>query len=344
MSRLFLIFWAGLLACLAVCRAEQAPARSTVYFAQNDSALESFKENPPAIRAMVDGLVCAVTAKATVAEAWSSLVKPTDRVGIKISATGGRYFATRKSVVAAIVDGLERAGVPGRNIIVWDRADMADAGYKARADYQVRSVQPVSGYDPAALTQSPTMGKLIWGDLTFTKNTDEARSKLVREPQPLSDESHWSRIISQEVTKIINVPVMRDAECGPAGCIYNVTIPNIDNWRRFLQPPGFGDPYICDLYADPRVGPKVVLNIMDALIAQFAGGPEAEPNYAFHFNTIYASRDPVAIDATALREMEKWRAQSHLPPFGPRAAYLQSAEVMRLGNFSPDRIDLRKVP
>lgn len=291
---------------------------------------------------MVGSLVLAATGASDIPSAWRSLVKPTDRVGIKVAATGGRYFSTHLSIVESIVDGLVSAGVSKKNIIVWDRADMAAAGYRS-GDFQVRSVEPISGYNFRAVFQSPVMGKLIWGDVLFSQKASEARARLVRDPEQLSDESRWSRILCDEVTKIVNVPVMSDADCGVAGCLYNVTIPNVDNWRRFLQPPTFGDPFIAELYADARIAPKVVLNLMDGLVAQYAGGPEFQPGYAFHHRTIYASKDPVALDATALREIEKWRAQAQLTPIGRRAAYLESAETMKLGNFAPERIEMRRV-
>ena len=38
---------------------------------------------------------------------------------------------------------------------------------------------------------------------------------------------------------------------------------------------------------------------MDGLVAQYAGGPQSQPNYAIHHATLYASKDPVALDAVA---------------------------------------------
>ena len=38
---------------------------------------------------------------------------------------------------------------------------------------------------------------------------------------------------------------------GIAGCIYNVTIPNIDNWRRFAQGSRFGAESLAEIYAIP---------------------------------------------------------------------------------------------
>lgn len=291
------------------------------------------------VRAATDALLLAVTGQGSVAEAWKTLVKPGDRVGIKISAAGGPVFSTHRSLIAALVAGIELAGVPPRNVTIWDRTDMA-AYASAFPECTVRSVEPRTGYDAKTLFSAPVEGRLIWGDLFFARRTPG--SSLAPREQ-LSDESHWSRVIGG-LTKIINVPTFAGSEsCGVAGCFYNLTVPNIDNWRRFLQQPGADDPYFCDLYRDPRAGPKVVLNIMDGIVAQSAGGPEWQPGCAWAHATIYASKDPVALDATALREIEKWRALSGLPGVAARAGFLETAAAMGMGKAAPERIDLKAV-
>jgi uncharacterized protein (DUF362 family) len=146
------------------------------------------------------------------------------------------------------------------------------------------------------------------------------------------------------VTKIINVPVMSNTEMnGIAGCLYNVTIPNIDNWRRFSQGSGFGAASIAEIYSHPLVGPKVVLNLVDGLVAQYAGGPQSQPLYSEHHATLYASKDPVALDAVILKKLEKWRARGSLPAIGQMAAYVQAAAMIGLGNETPDRIVIKNV-
>lgn len=319
--------------------------RSTVYFAKNAGALENYQPNPAVIRKMVDGLVMSVTGQPDAESAWKSLFKPGDRVGIKISATGGRYFAVRKPVIDAIAAGLRRAGVPESNIIVWDRADMRAAGYRnGGADYQVRSIESVSDYDPAAVIVSPLLGKLIWGDVRFLKDDSKIGSQLIRDTESVSSESHLCKIMSKEVTKIINIPVMRGSEsCGVAGALYNITVPDLDNWRRFVTGPAVGGTTLAELYLDPKISKKVVLTLMDGLIAQYAGESKYEPNYAFHFNTLYASKDPVALDSTALREIEKWRKLSKLPDTSKSGLYLEAAEAMGIGNYSADKIDLKGI-
>jgi len=288
---------------------------------------------------MVNELVENVTGKSDVANAWRTLVQPGDRVGIKVATVGGKCFSTHRAIVDAVVAGLAQAGIPSKDVIVWDRGDLAGAGFVGNSGYQVKSIEPTTGYNGKAVINSPLMGRLIWGDLNFTSRK---AGGLVHEPEQVSSESHWSNIASREVTKIINLPVMiADENCGLAGALYNVTIPNLDNWRRFLQAPNYGNPYICDLYADPNIGPKVVLNLMDGLIAQYAGGPGFRPDYAFAHRTLYASKDPVALDAVALRKILDWRKQANLTTVSDRAGYLEAAQEMEIGNFTPDRVELK---
>ena len=85
---------------------------STIYAAEDATALNLFEENPVVIRRMVDRVVRAATGQNDSVKAWRSLVAPTDRVGIKVSAAGGRYFASHRSIVEAILD-LVRAARPG---------------------------------------------------------------------------------------------------------------------------------------------------------------------------------------------------------------------------------------
>ena len=59
---------------------------------------------------------------------------------------------------------------------------------------------------------------------------------MLSDTENTSNVSDFSKIVSTQVDKVINVPVMSISETnGIAGCIYNMTIPNIDNWRRFAR-------------------------------------------------------------------------------------------------------------
>ena len=82
---------------------------------------------------------------------------------------------------------------------------------------------------------------------------------------------------------------------------------------------------------------------MDGLVAQYGGGPQAQPNFSLHHATLYASKDGVALDAMALKRLEQWRAKASLPAIGRLGIYLEAAGQMGLGNPWPGKIEIRNV-
>jgi hypothetical protein len=292
---------------------------------------------------MVDRLMLAVTGEPDVAAAWRSLVTPDDKVGIKISAAGGELFTTHVGLVNAIADGLIASGVPREHIIVWDRQleGAKDAGYRA-GQYQLASVDPRTGYDPTAVITAPLLGKLIWGDLSYVPHL--GANPIAAEKENTSNESHIAKILTQQVTKVINVPTMSDsAAAGLGGCIYNMTLPNIDNYRRFSQYGMASASGIAQVYAEPVIAKKVVLNIMDGLIAAYAGGPDAHPNFARHEGRLLASKDPVAVDALALARLQEIRQRAGLPPIGELATHVQIAAQLGLGRADREHVVLKEL-
>jgi len=306
---------------------------------------------------MVDELVMAATNESTVAAAWGSLIKPSDVVGIKVNANGAPLFGTHPAVVNAIVDGLAAAGVAPQNIVVWDREAelLKAAGFRVRnAGYRLMWTE--NNYDAKAVITSPISGKLIYGDLLFVaKGPDILHGELKDSPpEPgrkrprvldnLSDESHLSNVLTHVVTKVINVPVLADnIYCGLSGALFNMTIQNMDNWRRLVQDPVNGDPSIPEAYSDPRIGDKVVFQLMDGLVALYAGGPMGDANYSVQFGTLYASKDPVALDAIALRRIDEWRTAAQIEPASKTAKYVQTAFTYGLGNADMSKIEVVNV-
>jgi uncharacterized protein (DUF362 family) len=329
-----------------------APERSIVYRAESLHAIDDYETNPEVVRRMVDQLVLAATGQPTVGSAWASLVKPIDVVGIKVCANGAPLFSTHPAVVDAIEAGLIDAGVPPQNIVLWDREEklLKLAGFRARSG-GYRLMWSEKNYDLKAFVTSPVSGKLIYGDMLFVSRAPDVLKE--EEPAPekdkkkrfvtenLSDQSHVSNVLTHVVTKVINVPVLSDhLFCGLSGALFNMTIQNLDNWRRLVRTPINGDPSIPEAYADPRIGQKVVLNIMDGLIALYAGAPVGDANYAIHYGTLYASKDPVALDAVALKKLDQWRTEAQMEPASKTAKYLKTAVAYGLGNADLNKIEV----
>lgn len=342
---------AGVLAfgLLAVCgHAAEAPARARVFYASDTSVLGPGRQvNAAVVRRMVDQLLIHLTQKPTIAEAWGSLVTKKDRIGIKVAASGGPLSGTHPEVVEAIVAGLAEAGISPEQIIVWDRnlGDLLAAGYRKNAlHYQLRWVDPVKGYDRKAQVSAPVLGKLIWGDSGFGSKTGSRIVDVLGSGEQLSSASYYSNILSKEVTKIINVPSLTDSYLtGVNGALANMVLPNLDNWRRFTKAPSYGDPYLAEIYADAIIRDKVVVTLLDALVLQYAGGPAANPGFLLDHFTLYASRDPVALDALSARLLDEARGPSKLPPLASMTSWLDSARAIGLGNPAESHLDLIRV-
>lgn len=323
--------------------ARAVPATSAVYFAMDPRSLANgFQAQDFVVAPMVDAVVMAATGKRSVEAAWKSLVKPTDVVGIKVSAAPGSMGGTHPAVARAVARGLQAAGVPAARIIVWDRNrdDLSAAGFSERdPDFQLAWTPPGTGYDRQAVLTAPVLGQLIWGDSKFGDFKGTRMADLLSRNEQLSSTSYYSSVLSQRVTKIVNVPSLADSfMCGINGALANVTLWNVDNWRRFVQEPNFGNPYIAEIYADPIIHDKVVLTIMDGLALQFAGGPFPNPNFTRQYFTVFASKDPVAIDAMAVHLIDDYRRANKLPPVAPVAGHIETAATMGLGNSAADSI------
>ena len=317
-------------------------SKSRVVLVRDPSAVTGFTADASKVRAMVTAGMKMLTGHADDAAAWRMFASSNDVVGIKINTQGASLQATRPAVVDAIVDGLRSAGVDPTNIVVWDRdaTKMRAAGYGPGVqDSGVRVVSVIPdtglprserGWDPETFYESKLVGKLIWGDLLFGK-----------EDTALSTRSHLPKLLTQTVTKLINVPVLQDNDaCGLAGCLYNITVNAVDNNRRFEMFGQKGDPSIPAICATPVIRRKLVLNICDALIGGYAGGPNFKPQFSWPYGGLYFSRDPVAIDATCLKLLETKRSEAKVTAIGPLASHIATAGEVGLGQAKPDRIDL----
>jgi uncharacterized protein (DUF362 family) len=230
---------------------------------------------------------------------------------------------------------------------VWDRNlnDLLATGY-SRNDplYRLRWVDTATGYDKKSQVTAPVIGRLIYGDSAFGDRTGSRMEDILSGGEQLSSTSFYAKVLSQEVDKVINVPSLTDSFLtGVNGALANMTLPNLDNWRRFTRSPDFGDPYLAEIYADAMIHGKVVLTILDALVLQYAGGPFPNPGFLVDHYSIFMSKDPVAIDATAARLLNENRMPSRLPSLDKMTLWLQSASAIDLGKHREEDIDLIRI-
>jgi uncharacterized protein (DUF362 family) len=310
-----------------------AEAKSVLAYALLPASVEGGVIRAGMVARMVDAVVQTIAGKPDIASAWRVFVDPKDRVGIKVSAAGAPVSSTHAEVVSAVAAGLVAAGVDAKNIVIWDRLgrDIELAGYEQlAARYKVTSTDAEGGYDDKAKLLAAVMGKLIIGDVEFGRKRGDQ----------VSSTSHVSRVLGG-VDKVVHVPALADSmHSGVRGALAGMVLDNLDNWRRLARPPHYGDPYLPEIYTDPRLGGKVVLTILDALRPQYAGGPFPGAEFSVNYGAIFASRDPVAIDATGMRLLDDFRKDARLPALSKITRWLDSAEALGLGRADDAQIEL----
>jgi hypothetical protein len=327
--------WLLLLACgpgqAADLLSSLAP-RARIVAVQDPQATQAFQPRREKVRAMVDRAMTNLTGKATVPEAWRSLVRTQDVVGIKVYSSPGPNSGTRPAVVAAVVKGLLAAGLPPQNIIVWDRlaSDLRLAGFFELSNRFGIRIQGSTdaGWDENTAYDRALLGKLVWGDLEFGKQGSGVGRK-----------SFVSKLVSRQITRIINVtPLLNHNEAGVCGNLYSLALGSVDNILRFESDADVLAEAIPEIYALEALGDHVVLNITDALICQYEGGERGLLHYSTALNELRFSTDPVALDVLSLQELDNQRQAAHAPPVKPDQRLYTFASLLDLGVSDPKKI------
>jgi hypothetical protein len=296
-----------------------------------------------------------ITALAGVAEAgaaWRSLCAPTEVVGIKVYSLPGAHSGTRPAVVAGVIEGLLKAGLPATNIVVWDKrmADLRLAGYAdLAARYGVRLAGSAdAGYDRETAYDNPIMGNLLWGDLEFGGNlldvSNGRGTEAASRQSGIGRKSYVSRLVSGEMDKIINItPLLNHNIAGVSGNLYGLAIGSVDNTVRFELDPGRLAEAVPEIFALPALSDKVVLNITDALVCQYEGGQKGLLHYSTMLNELWFSKDPVALDVMALRELERQRKRFGAPSRRQHMELYSNANLLELGRHNLDQVKVTRI-
>jgi uncharacterized protein (DUF362 family) len=264
----------------------------------NPKSIVSNRVSQPVVRTMIDRGMTELTGERSATAAWGKFVVPSDIVGIKINPSGAPACCSSPEIVREIIHGVQSIGVPAHNIIVYDRyAYEIDIGsYQVLLPPGVRVVGiqdglADSGYDPNVYCQATFFGE--W-----------------------ENRSYMARVVSQGVTKIINVPTMKDhSASGVTGCLKNLGYGTFDNVARSHRSPfSFTDPLIGVMCSVEPLRSKAVLHIMDGTRQVWHGGPLTQAQeFIDQAGILLFGTDPVAMDTVELEAIEKKRRDEGAP-------------------------------
>ncbi|MBM3239964.1 DUF362 domain-containing protein [Candidatus Poribacteria bacterium] len=286
--------------------------------------------NVEIVRSMMAKGMQSLTRRDKVEDAWKEFVVSDDVVGIKINPLSGPVLSTHRAVVDEIIAGLISAGVPENNIIVWDRFEE----HLKRAGYEINVGETGVRYY-ATDGQGPGYDKKV-----FYETDEDAKNR--RDENGMR--SFFSKIVTEQVTKIINVPVLKQhAVAGTSLSLKNLAFGSVNNTTRFHPNPINCNPMIADICAVSAIKNKLVLNIIDGLLGCFDGGPGYKPEGIWQYNSLLFSADPVAIDRVGIEIIDTKRKEEKLESMTSLAKYISTAWRLGLGTNNLDEIDREKL-
>ena len=262
---------------------------------------------------MLGRSIAKLTDSKTGAEGWKKLFTPRDIVGVKVNCLFGKGVSTRPEFVQSVIEGLKMAGVNEDNIIIWDRStsDLLKVGYIPNKD----------GKGVKCYADDSNWGELI---------------------ERGAFKGHISKVISEKVTAIVNVPILKTHGITGISCCLKNHYGSFDN-------PGSHhgnhcNPALADFNSIPMVKEKTRLMVVDALRPQYEGGPGLQARDQWNYYSILMSKDPLAADYQGMQILAEKRAKAGLQPFTKeQLAWMQSAQERGVGMCDPAKIELLKV-
>jgi len=252
-------------------------------------------------------------------EPWKRLIRPGNKVGLKVNALGGRGLSSNLQLVEAICERLQEAGIRASDIVIWDRdaEELERAGFRLATGgnrIQCFGTDRV-GYEDELVT---------YGDVG----------------------SRLSKILTEHCDVLINVPVLKDHDgAGITAALKNMygVIHNPNKYH-----PNGCNPYVADVNMLPEIRRKMRLTICDATTASYEGGPGFKPQYAWKNNALIVSQDPVALDYIGWQIIERKRAEKGLKTLeaedrAPRYIATAADAQHRLGTNDPKKIAVVEV-
>src|SRR6266852_2784316 len=266
---------------------------------RDPNAIVRNRVSRPIVRDMLEHAMKELTGEKSAQAAWAKFIEPNDIVGIKINPSGAPACCSSPEILREIIGSVQSVGVPARNILVYDRYsyEMDIGSYQALLPPGVRIVgiqdtfADPSGYDTNVYCAANFFGE--W----------ETRS-------------YMANIVAQLVTKIINLPTMKDhAASGVTGGLKNLADGTVNNVARSHRAPhSFTNPLIGLMSTVDPFRTKALLPITDGMRQLWHGAPLTQvQDFIDQAGILYFGTDPVAIDTVELEAIEKKRREEGVP-------------------------------
>ncbi len=315
-----------------------------IQVSNNNSIIDNqFSKN--AAYEMIERGMLELTGKKKISDAWKVFVGKNEKIGLKVNPIGGRLLSTSHEVVQSVIEQLEKSGVNKRNIVIWDRREfhLHEAGFTEENYPGItivgteRKDRDGSFYNKDGTLYSEKMIDRDWYYYADVEMSYDAYTLpyMVNEGKY----SYFTKILTQDLDKVINLPIMKNAGTSVTLCLKNLGYGCITNTSRLHA--RLWAKTSAEVCAFPPVRDKVVLNIADGLRGCFDGGPGANPQFFYDYKTILLGTDPVAVDRIGMdiiigKRIEMGRQQNFLPA---GLKQMELAQALGLGIADTEKIN-----
>lgn len=297
---------------------------------------------------MVEKGMLSLTGEKNIKNAWLKFVSPNERIGLKVNPVAGPQLSTSVEVTQAIVKQLEIAGVQRKNIIIWDRREeqLFEAGFNHENFPGIKIIgteRPENGsmYDENGKLHSLKMIDTMW--YYWADCEEKYDSATIPYMVNEGKYSYFTKIVTQMVDKIINVPILKNAGASVTLCLKNLAFGAVTNTARLHKQ--LWAETCAEVNAFPPLRDKVVLNIVDGIKGCFNGGPGANPQFFCEYKTVLVGTDPVAVDRVGydivIKERIKRGVQKEDNPRG--RIFMDLAQNLKLGVAELEKIKWEKI-
>ncbi len=284
--------------------------KSRVVLMRDPAYFKERKLDPAVARKMIDRLICELTGKSSVSDAWKSLFSATEKIAIKVNCLYPPV-TTNPETVQVIVESMASAGLDPARMVIFDRSD--DDLKKCR--------------------------------FTLNDSSKGAKCYATKEyvyPAKLRGvETKLSKVLVDDVDALINVPVLKHH------VISGITA-SLKNHLGAVPNPGDLHPENCsrlaELNALDPIRKKTRLIILDGAQGQYDNGPSFSPTHRWDYSGMMMSADTIAIDTVAANEILAMRHKRGMQgPIRPSTKHIDLAAQMGLGAANPTQIELLEV-
>jgi uncharacterized protein (DUF362 family) len=302
------------------------------------------KVDVPTVKSMMARGMATLTGDKDPRDSWARFFSAQDFVGIKINCSGAPGAMSMPEVVTEITNNLIAVGVKATNIVIHERGGgqilLAKYDQFVPAGVRVESANTWLGFDPGVYVEANFFGE------------EDTRSFLLR-------------MVTEQFTKIINVPNMKDhGASGVTGCLKNIAYGEFNNVARsHYKSQTETRTFIGTLANVEPLRSRTVLQIMDGLRGVWHAGPfSRDKKYRFYPKQMKFGTDPVAIDRFLIdvidnkrkqegaisvwerdmkyysTKLEDWQASPNVNRFIREPGHIEYASTLGLGVYDTNKI------